>query len=238
MGLELYLDLLSQPCRAVYIFAKKNNIPFTFKPVEVLKGEEGERFGKVNILRRVPALKDGAFTLAESMAILIYLSQKYKTPDHWYPSDIQRRARVDEYLSWQHVAIRANGVKLFWLKVVFPLFMDQLAPEEKLQEAFEDLAVSLKQLEEKFLQDKPFIAGNRISLADLVAITELMQVGDGTWGRHSPYLNSLAMSKLPEHREQSTPWVQTRRVLSHILLPVVLFIYYSFCFYTAPSCHR
>uniref|UniRef100_A0A8D0HFH5 glutathione transferase n=1 Tax=Sphenodon punctatus TaxID=8508 RepID=A0A8D0HFH5_SPHPU len=166
MGLELYLDLLSQPCRAVYIFAKKNNIPFTFKPVEVLKGEEGERFGKVNILRRVPALKDGAFTLAESMAILIYLSQKYKTPDHWYPSDIQRRARVDEYLSWQHVAIRANGVKLFWLK---------LAPEEKLQEAFEDLAVSLKQLEEKFLQDKPFIAGNRISLADLVAITELMQ---------------------------------------------------------------
>ncbi|POI24395.1 hypothetical protein CIB84_011855, partial [Bambusicola thoracicus] len=37
MGLELYLDLLSQPCRSIYIFARTNNIPFEFKHVELFK---------------------------------------------------------------------------------------------------------------------------------------------------------------------------------------------------------
>uniref|UniRef100_A0A8D0HCZ8 glutathione transferase n=1 Tax=Sphenodon punctatus TaxID=8508 RepID=A0A8D0HCZ8_SPHPU len=176
MVVELYLDLLSQPCRSVYIFAKKNNIPFEFKHVELLKGQHlSEEFVKVNLLRKVPALKDGAFTLAESIAILLYLSRKFNTPDHWYPSDVQKRARVDEYLSWQHTSIRPQGCKVYDIKAMVPLLMDKPFPPEKLEEEIKDLNFSLKQFEEKFLQDKPFIAGGEISLADLMALEELVQ---------------------------------------------------------------
>ncbi|XP_068766784.1 glutathione S-transferase theta-2B [Struthio camelus] len=181
MGLELYLDLLSQPCRALYIFARSNNIPFEFKHVELMKGQHRmEDFRKVNALMKVPALRDGSFTLAESVAILLYLTRKFKTPDHWYPSDLQKRAKVDEYLSWQHVNIRGKGSKLFLTKVLLPLLTGQPLPPEKLEEVTEELNVVLKQFEEKFLQDKPFIAGSEVSLADLVALVELMQpVGAG-----------------------------------------------------------
>ncbi|XP_005147828.2 glutathione S-transferase theta-1-like [Melopsittacus undulatus] len=176
MGLELYLDLLSQPCRALYIFARSNNIPFEFKQVELIKGEhKTEEFQKVNLLMKVPAMRDGSFTLAESIAILLYMVRKFKTPDHWYPSDLQKRARVDEYLSWQHVNIRGKGSKVFLMKVLLPLLTGQPLPPEKLEGATEELNVVLKQFEDKFLQDKPFIAGSEISLADLIALVELMQ---------------------------------------------------------------
>ncbi|XP_015264481.1 PREDICTED: glutathione S-transferase theta-1-like [Gekko japonicus] len=182
MVLELYLDLLSQPCRAVYIFAKKNNIPFKVKSIEMLKGQQfSEEINKVNILRKVPVLKDGDYTLEESTAILLYLTRKYNTPSHWYPPDMKKRGRVDEYLAWQHSTIRPSASKILWLKVVIPLFLGHQVPPEKLQDAIEDLTISLRKLDEKFLQDKAFIVGNEISLADLVAIVELMQPLGAGW---------------------------------------------------------
>lgn len=37
MALKLYYDLVSQPCRAVFIFLKVNNIPFDAKHVILQK---------------------------------------------------------------------------------------------------------------------------------------------------------------------------------------------------------
>ncbi|XP_025893507.1 glutathione S-transferase theta-1-like [Nothoprocta perdicaria] len=181
MSLKLYLDLLSQPCRALYLFAKCNNIPFEFKRVDVMKGQHrSEEFLKVNALMKVPALKDGSFVLAESIAILLYLSRKFKTPDHWYPSDLQKRARVDEYLSWQHTSIRAKGSEVFLSRLMLPVLIGQPLPPEKVTGITQGLNFVLKQFEEKFLQDKAFIVGTEVSLADLVALVELMQpVGAG-----------------------------------------------------------
>ncbi|XP_036434571.1 glutathione S-transferase theta-1a [Colossoma macropomum] len=181
MALELYLDLHSQPCRSVYIFAKLANIPFEYKEVDLSAGEHfGEEFGKISVVRKVPVLKDGAFILTESTAILQYLVGKYSTPDHWYPVDLQKRARVDEYLSWQHTNMRTHGSKVFWFRGVLPAVTGAPVPKEKMDSAVEDLNMSLKLFEEKFLQDRPFVVGEKISLADLVAIVEIMQpVGTG-----------------------------------------------------------
>ncbi|XP_046944330.1 glutathione S-transferase theta-3-like isoform X2 [Lynx rufus] len=96
MGLELYLDLMSQPCRAVYIFAKKNGIPFELRTVELLKG------------------------------------------------------------------------------MMIPVFLGEQVPPETLASTLAELERCLQLLEDKFLKDQDFLAGPHISVADLVAITELM----------------------------------------------------------------
>lgn len=59
---------------------------------------------------------------------------------------------------------------------MFPLIMGSDAPKEKTDAALEDLNTALNLLEEKFLQNKPFIVGDGVSLADLVALVEIMQV--------------------------------------------------------------
>ncbi|XP_024619451.1 glutathione S-transferase theta-1-like [Neophocaena asiaeorientalis asiaeorientalis] len=67
MVLELFLDLYSPPCRAIYIFTRKNSIPFEMHPVELAQGEHLKpEFLKVNPLEKVPALRDGNFLVAES----------------------------------------------------------------------------------------------------------------------------------------------------------------------------
>uniref|UniRef100_V9KDN2 glutathione transferase n=1 Tax=Callorhinchus milii TaxID=7868 RepID=V9KDN2_CALMI len=176
MGLEMYLDLNSQPCRSVFLFAKKNKIPFEFKHVSLFTGQQhSEEYAKINPKRQVPAIKDDDFTLSESVAILKYLARKYQTPDHWYPNDLQKRARVDEYLAWQHSTVRPHGSKVFMFKLLLPALTGEPIPEVKVQAALEDLRGSLKTFEEIYLQDKPYIAGDALTIADLVAIVELMQ---------------------------------------------------------------
>uniref|UniRef100_A0A9L0SP69 glutathione transferase n=1 Tax=Equus caballus TaxID=9796 RepID=A0A9L0SP69_HORSE len=116
----------------------------------------------------------------KSVAILLYLTRKYKTPDHWYPQDLQARARVDEYLAWQHTALRRNCLRTLWHKLMLPVFMGEPVAPEMLAATLAELDGSLQLLEDKFLQNKAFFAGPHISLADLVAITELMHaVGAG-----------------------------------------------------------
>uniref|UniRef100_A0AAZ1X4Y8 glutathione transferase n=1 Tax=Oreochromis aureus TaxID=47969 RepID=A0AAZ1X4Y8_OREAU len=173
---EVYLDLLSQPCRAVHILLTCTKIPHRVRTMALRKGEHRTLdFTKLNPMQKVPVMVDDGFVLTESDAILKYLATKYDVPEHWYPRQPERRARVDEYTAWHHTNTRPHAAKVFILEVLLPAQSGSLVDEARLNRALSDLDDTLDKLESMFLRRQPFLCGDDITVADLLAACELTQ---------------------------------------------------------------
>ncbi|XP_072243206.1 glutathione S-transferase theta-2 [Leuresthes tenuis] len=173
---EVYLDLLSQPCRAVHILLTCTKIPHRVRTVALRKGEHRTpEFTGLNPMQKVPVMVDGGFVLTESDAILKYLATRYDVPQHWYPRQPERRARVDEYTAWHHTNTRVHAAKVFILEVLLPAQSGAQVDERRLRAALSELDDTLDKLESVFLRRQPFLCGDDITLADLLAVCELMQ---------------------------------------------------------------
>ncbi|XP_017292086.1 glutathione S-transferase theta-2 [Kryptolebias marmoratus] len=173
---DVYLDLLSQPCRAVYILLTCTKIPHRVHTVALRKGEnKTPEFTRLNPMQKVPVMVDNGFVLTESDAILKYLASTRDVPEHWYPRQPEQRARVDEYTAWHHTNTRLRAAKVFILEVLLPAQFGAPVDKTRLKRALSELEDTLDKLESMFLRRQPFLCGDDVTVADLLAVCELMQ---------------------------------------------------------------
>ncbi len=116
------------------------------------------------------------FTHLHSGTILKYIASKYKVADNWYPGDLLTQARINEYIDWQHTGLRKAGVDIFVGLIFTPMGTGKPVDEEKLNTDYETLDKTLGVMQKKFLGDKQFLCADKISIADIMAISELTQV--------------------------------------------------------------
>ena len=222
--LKLYGHYGSQPFRSVAWLLKMKREPFEFISINPMKGDNRTKDYRSKFpLGLIPAIEDHydgkTIALSEASAILMYLCDKNKWND-MYPSDIQRRALINEYISHHNESSR-----LMTLKIIRPGLKQLFAAEGslspgvthslsnspadliKLKSTIRDVA---KRFQHKFLVNSrgsyDFIVGDDPTIADLLAYPELAQIQQilgvdyGEW----PELEELRMwlkrmAELPCH---------------------------------------
>src|ERR1044071_3960335 len=166
--MKLYYHPVSTTCRPIMLLAAGDRIDIDFQLVDLFAGENlGESYAAINPNHQVPVLEDGDFRLTESSAILKYLADKARSPA--YPSDLRKRARVNERMDWLNTGFYRDFSYGFLYPQIFP-FMKR--PDDKVQAGTvawgKDKAVGwLKVLDEDLIGPKnAYLCGDEITIAD------------------------------------------------------------------------
>ncbi|GAB4834397.1 Glutathione S-transferase theta-1 [Ancistrocladus abbreviatus] len=177
--LKIFCDRRSQPSRAVLLFCKINGIEFEEVKIDLFqKDQRSPEFGKINPMKQVPAIVHGDFKLFESHAILIYLASAFPgVADHWYPADLQKRAKLHSVLDWHHTSLRRGSVTYLLNAVIGPVFGLPLNPQGA-AEGEKILVSTFTKIESYWLpEDGKFLLGNdKPSIADVSLVSEIMQL--------------------------------------------------------------
>lgn len=168
--LKIYGTPLSSPTNKVRYVANYLNVPYEFQLINLAAGEQKKpEFLKINAYGKTPAMDDNGFTLSESNAIIRYLAAKQKSD--LYPTDLQQRARVDQWMDYaaQHVGMALS-------KIMYNTYFYKMAKAERDERSLQDgktfLAMYLPIVENQLTQHA-FVAGDTLTLADFVLLSAL-----------------------------------------------------------------
>jgi glutathione S-transferase len=139
--------------------------PFEFVTVDPTKGElQSPEFLAVNPAGKLPALVDGELVLTESVAIVLYLAEKY--PERGLlPRGLAERAEVYRWLFFCATELEQPIWRIARHTVIYP-------PEKRLaaeipiaRQDFLDMAAVLEQ----HMSGREFLVGESLTVADFVA---------------------------------------------------------------------
>jgi len=154
----------SSPSNKVRFAANAMGIPYEYKQVNLLAGEQKTpEFLKLNPVGRVPAIDDNGFKVFESAAIIKYLADKNNSP--LYPKDLQKRTIVDQWIDFANIHVSAALARVTFNRVMYKM-LNVEKDERSLADGIKFLGNFLPAIE-KQLKENKYLAGNDMTLADI-----------------------------------------------------------------------
>jgi len=161
----LYGSSLSPYVRKVLACCSEKGIEVELKPTGA--PDFDPEFLKASPFRKMPALVDGGYSLADSSAIVHYLEVKY--PERpLIPSDPQLRGKTVWFEEFSDTMLVTCGGKIFYNLIVAPRFLGLPGdPEAARQAELNDLPPVLDYLETVVPDDGGYLVGEELTLADI-----------------------------------------------------------------------
>jgi glutathione S-transferase len=161
----VYGSSLSPFVRKVLAFAGEKGIELELRPTGF--PNHSDEFCEASPFRRMPALRDGDYTVADSSAIIHYLEAKHPEPP-LIPADPQLRGKAIWYEEFADTILVTCGAKIFFNLVVAPRFLGRPGDLEAAKQAeLNDLPPILDYLENVVPDGGGYLVGDRLTLADI-----------------------------------------------------------------------
>lgn len=139
-------------------------VDFESTTVRLLDGEgQTPEFLAVNPAGKIPALVDGDFVLTESVAIVVYLAEKYPQQG-LLPTDAKTRAQLNRWMLFTVTELEQPLWRIAKHSFLYPQEQRLPADIELASGEFRAMAAVM----EKHMRGRQFVVGDRVSVGDFV----------------------------------------------------------------------
>ena len=203
----LYGSSLSPFVRKVLAYAGEKGIELELQPTGL--PNYSPEYLEASPFRKMPAFRDGDYTLPDSSAIVHYLEAKFPEPV-LIPADPKLRGQAIWFEEFSDTILTSCGAKMFFNRVVAPRFLGRPGDEEVAAAAErEELPPILDYLEKVVPDAGGYLVGDSITLADIAVASPFanlahlnVEIDPSRHRRTRVYVDSILQ------RPSFRPWIE------------------------------
>ncbi len=154
------------PTRSIRVrwMLQELGVDFESITVNLAAGEHHHpEFLKINPTGKLPVLVDNDLVLTESVAILLYLAEKYSHKE-LLPVDIKQRSQVYRWLLFTATELEQPLWRIARHTSLYPKHLRLTAEVSLARQDFTDMVAVM----EEYMQERQFIVGNTATVADFI----------------------------------------------------------------------
>jgi glutathione S-transferase len=159
--------------RKVMMYAAEKGIALENRAVR--PGSDDPDFKLASPFGKIPAFKDGDFTLADSTAIVHYLEAKVPNPP-LIPLEPRARARAIWFDEMSDTVMFPSCTKIFFNRVLLPKLMQKPGDEARASEAETKELPRIFEYLESVIPGSGFLVGDSLTIADIAVVNQLVNL--------------------------------------------------------------